>query len=223
MKQDKVAQIYLTLSRTYTTFEQFDEEWLSSGVFSTPFKTLVSVALSTMTTVKRTLAASKALFEKVTTLAELRDIDEQDLIERIKSVAHYNRKAKTLKLMARQIIEDYDGEIPNTKEQLMSLAGIGRKCADVIMNFVFEEPTIAVDTHVFRVVNRLGIVNTKTAEATADALIEITPGEYKRYAHEWLVQHGMRVCVARNPHCANCPLTTLCTYYHQHVGVAEVA
>ncbi len=218
MDQDQVDQIYQTLSHTYTTFDQTDDEWITSGLSSTPFKSLVSVALSTMTTTKRTVKAALALYETVHNFEQLRAIDEQELVQRIRSVAHYNRKAKNLKTMAGQILDQYQGQIPHTQEELMGLSGIGRKCADIMLNFVFEEPSIAVDTHVFRVVNRLGMVKTTTAEATADQLNNITPDPYKRHAHEWLIQHGMTVCVARKPHCEECPLTDFCDYYIAHVA-----
>ncbi|HAK79569.1 MAG TPA: endonuclease III [Runella sp.] len=214
MNPSTITDIYHVLSHTYLTFDETDDEWMTSGISSTPFKSLVSVALSTMTTSKRTIAACKALYTKVATFEDLRDIDEQTLVQCIKSVAHYNRKAKNLKLMAKQIIEKHHGQIPQTKEELLGLAGIGRKCADIMLNFVFEEPSIAVDTHVFRVVNRLGIVHTTTAEATADLLNQLTPNEYKRHAHEWLIQHGMKVCIARKPSCTHCPLTSYCQYFN---------
>lgn len=178
-----------------------------------------------MTTSKRTIKAALALYETVHTFEQLRDMDEQELVHRIQSVAHYNRKAKNLKTMAAQIIDQYHGQIPQTKEELLTLSGIGRKCADIMLNFVFEQPAIAVDTHVFRVVNRLGMVKATTANATADQLNQITPAEFKRHAHEWLIQHGMKVCVARKPHCEECPLTHLCEYYQEHVlkGLTQAA
>ncbi|MFD2933814.1 endonuclease III domain-containing protein [Spirosoma flavum] len=213
MDTRQVTEIYRLLSQHYTPFDQTDDEWTTSGISDTPFKSLVSVALSTMTPSKRTIKAALALYKTVHTFEQLRDIDEQELVERIRSVAHYNRKAKTLKTMAGQIIDKYHGQIPHTQEELMGLSGIGRKCADIMLNFVFEQPTIAVDTHVFRVVNRLGMVSTTTAEATADELTRITPLEFRRHAHEWLIQHGGKVCIARKPHCGECPLTDLCDYY----------
>jgi endonuclease III len=215
MNQNKIAKIYKILSITYQTFDQTDDEWMTNGLSSTPFKSLVSVALSTMTTSKRTINACKALYAQVASFEALMNIDEAELAQLIKPVAHYNRKAKSLKKMSRQIIEDHNGEIPHTAEELMALAGIGRKCTDIMLNFVFDEPTIAVDTHVHRLVNRLGMVNATSAEETADALSKITPKAYKKHAHEWLIQHGMNICKARVPKCQECTLVDLCGYDRQ--------
>jgi endonuclease III len=212
MNQKKIAKIYKILSTTYQTFDQTDDEWMTNGLSSTPFKSLVSVALSTMTTSKRTINACKALYAQVASFEALMNIDEAELAQLIKPVAHYNRKAKSLKKMSWQIIEDHNGEIPCTAEELMALAGIGRKCTDIMLNFVFDEPTIAVDTHVHRLVNRLGMVNATSAEETANVLNKITPKAYKKHAHEWLIQHGMNICKARVPKCQECTLVDLCGY-----------
>lgn len=212
MNQNKISKIYDLLSQTQPTFDQTDDEWMTNGLSSTPFKSLVSVALSTMTTTKRTVTACKALYAEVSDFEALMNIDEAELVELIKPVAHYNRKAKSLKKMSRQIIEDHNGEIPRSTEELMALAGIGRKCADIMMHFVFEEPTIAVDTHVHRLVNRLGMVHTHSAEDTADVLNQITSKAYKKHAHEWLILHGMNICKARSPKCQECALVDLCSY-----------
>jgi endonuclease III len=212
MNQNKIAKIYKILSTTYQTFDQTDDEWMTNGLSSTPFKSLVSVALSTMTTSKRTINACKALYAQVASFEALMNIDEAELAQLIKPVAHYNRKAKSLKKMSRQIIEDHNGEIPCTAEELMALAGIGRKCTDIMLNFVFDEPTIAVDTHVHRLVNRLGMVNATSAEEAANVLNKITPKAYKKHAHEWLIQHGMNICKALVPKCQECTLVDLYGY-----------
>ncbi|KZF12595.1 DNA lyase [Rhodococcus sp. EPR-157] len=212
MKNSDITAVYDILSDTYLVFEETDDESMNEGLSSTPFRALVSVALSTMTTGPRTIKAALALYEKVTTVEELAEIDDDDLRERIRSVAHYNRKTVNLKTMARQIVERHDGQVPETREELLALTGIGRKCTDIMMNFQFDEPSIAVDTHVHRVVTRLGMVSDGTAEAVADELNAVTPAEYKAHAHEWLIQHGMKVCVSRRPKCQSCPLQGLCAY-----------
>ena len=117
--------------------------------------------------------------------------------------------------MARQLLERHGGEVPHTKKELMDLPGVGRKVADILMNFNFGEPTVAVDTHIHRVLNRLGVVHTKAHTKTADEIDELTPETYKQHAHVWLIQHGMRVCKARTPRCGECPLTHLCDYYQR--------
>lgn len=208
-----IPEVYNILAETYPLFEDSDDDWMRHGLSDTPFRALISVALSTMTTSPRTIKAAVGLFEKVGTFEELRDLPDDELRETIRSVAHYNRKTVNLKEMSRQILRDYDGEIPTEHAELMRLKGIGRKCADIMMNFQYGTPTVAVDTHVHRVVNRLGMVHTTTHEHTADALSDVTPDQYKQHAHEWLIQHGMKTCTAHEPRCSSCPLTKYCAYY----------
>lgn len=208
--------IYGILSKTYTTFDETDDPWMTNGLSSTPFKSLVSVCLSTMTITKRVVNAAVPLYEKVSTFEELRDLPDDELRRIIKPVAHYNRKTKNLKEMARQIIEDYGGNIPDNRDDLIKLQGVGRKCVDILMNFTFSQDSIAVDTHVLRVLNRLGVVDTTSAKQAADLINAQTPARHKRHAHEWLIQHGMKICVARTPKCADCPLTKHCDWYADH-------
>ena len=204
--------IYDILSKTYTTFEETDDPWMTNGLSTTPFKSLVSVCLSTMTITKRVVNAAVPLYKRVSTFEELAQLDDDELRRIIKPVAHYNRKTTNLKIMSQQILQDFGGRIPDTHQGLMKLRGVGRKVADIMMNFIFHEDTIAVDTHVLRVLNRLDIVRTSVAEAAADQINVITPAHYKRHAHEWLIQHGMQVCTARSPRCGACCISELCSY-----------
>lgn len=208
--------IYDILSKTYTTFEETDDPWMTNGLSTTPFKSLVSVCLSTMTSTKRVVNAAVPLYKRVSTFEELAQLDDDELRRIIKPVAHYNRKTKNLKEMARQIIEEHDGKIPEDRDELMKLKGVGRKCADIMMNFTFSKDSIAVDTHVLRVLNRLGVVETSSATDAADIINAKTPAHYKRHAHEWLIQHGMKVCVSRSPRCERCPLTKHCDWFAEH-------
>ena len=115
--------------------------------------------------------------------------------------------------MSRQILDQHRGQVPHDREELMALPGIGRKCTDILLNFTFAQPSIAVDTHVKRVVQRLGIVEDgASAERTADVLNEVTSRRYTEHAHEWLIQHGMKTCKARNPRCGDCPVQQWCSY-----------
>lgn len=212
MKQREIAEIYSILRDTYPTFDDSDDDWMTNGLSSNPFKSLVSVALSTMTSSPRVIKAALALYEEVSTFEELAEIDDDHLRELIKPVAHYNRKTVSLKKMSRQILERHDGQVPGTRDELMALAGIGRKCTDLTLNFMFDEPTVGVDTHVHRLVNRLGVLSTTSAEATADELTDLTPPEYRAHAHEWLIQHGQKVCVARSPRCDDCVLAAHCAH-----------
>ncbi|MDW2776303.1 hypothetical protein [Pseudomonas sp. BEA3.1] len=207
---DRLTQIYERLSATYPTFDETDDPWMTNGLSSTPFRCLVSVCLSTMTVTPRVVKACVPLFQRVSSFEELLELEDDELREIIKPVAHYNRKTKNLKVLARQIIYDYNGRIPASHENLMRLQGVGRKVADIMMNFIFSKDTIAVDTHVLRVLNRLSVVSTESAEDAADTINQITPARFKRHAHEWLIQHGMKVCQSRKPACSECCVLNFC-------------
>ncbi len=210
---NEIAQIYEILSQTYPTFENTDDPWMTNGLSSTPFKSLVSVCLSTMTITKRVVNACVPLYQRVSNFEELLALDDDELRQIIKPVAHYNRKTVNLKLMARQIIELHNGNIPETREELMKLQGVGRKVTDIMLNFVFSKDTIAVDTHVLRVLNRLKIIATDSAEDAAVKINLITPTFYKKHEHEWLIQHGMKVCTARKPKCSECCVNQFCSQF----------
>lgn len=217
MEQQRIILIYERLRKTQPTFVETDNDWIATGLSSTPFKALVSVAISTMTTEKRTIDACTALYDKISTPQQLLQLEDEELSSLIKPAAHYNRKTKNLKKMCHQLIERHNGEVPCTRDELLALTGVGRKCTDILMHFTFSESTIAVNTHVHRVVNRLGITYTISREDTADAINQITPLKFKHHAHEWIIQHGMKICVARKPKCSDCSLTDLCDYYQTEV------
>ncbi len=208
----RLDAIYDALSRIYPTFDQTDDPWMTNGLSSTPFRALVSGCLSTVTVTPRVIKACVPLYQRVSNFEELLALDDEELRAIIKPVAHYNRKTTQLKTMCRQILQDFGGRIPETHQELMKLQGVGRKVADLMMNFIFHESTVAVDTHVLRVLNRLDIVRTAVAEEAADQINALTPARYKRHAHEWLIQHGMQVCTARNPRCEGCCVAGLCPH-----------
>ncbi|WP_336765950.1 endonuclease III domain-containing protein [Paenibacillus sp. USHLN196] len=217
MDQQRIILIYERLRKTQPTFVETDNDWIAKGLSSTPFKALVSVAISTMTTEKRTIDACTALYDKISTPQQLLQLEDEELSSLIKPAAHYNRKTKNLKKMCQQLIERHNGEVPCTRDELLALTGVGRKCTDILMHFTFSEPTIAVDTHVHRVVNRLGMTHTISREDTADAINQITPLKFKHHAHEWIIQHGMKICIARKPKCSECSLTDFCDHYQNEV------
>ncbi len=212
MAKKNLEKIYEILSDEYNVFAETDNEWDNNGLNSTDFKSLVSVMLSAMTHTKRVVRACNALYEEATTPEQIIALTDEELTEMIRPVAHYNKKTKHLKELCRQVIEEFDGEVPKTKKELMSLQGVGRKTADILMNFNFGGETIAVDTHVHRLLNRLGIVETKSSKETADIIDDITPKEYKKHAHEWLIQHGGNICISRKPKCQECVVYELCEY-----------
>lgn len=216
MKKSDIATVYATLAQTYPLFDDSDDPWMANGLSSTPFKAVVSAALSTMTQSSRVIRAALALYEQVSDFEDLAAIEDDTLRELIRPVAHYNRKTVLLKRMAQQILDEHDGNVPHDRDALMALPGIGRKVTDLILNFEFGELTVGVDTHVHRLVNRLGMVDTTTHEQTADGLMKVTPKRYQQHAHEWLIQHGMNVCTARKPHCGQCVVRAQCQYAKAH-------
>lgn len=210
--QRRLTAIYEILSQTYPTYEESGDPWMTNGLSATPFRHLVSGCLSTMTLTKRVINACVPLYARVSTFEELLALDDDELRDIIRPVAHYNRKTVNLKAMCRQIIEGHGGEIPQTREQVMELQGVGRKVADLVMNHLNAQDSIAVDSHVLRVLRRLAIVTDTTAEAAADTIGMLTPSGYKRHAHEWLIQLGMHVCHVRKPDCPDCVVRSLCPF-----------
>lgn len=208
----KIDEVYRRFSTIYPPSSRFVPE---SKIHADPFASLVGVMLSAQTKDEMTAKACKQLFEVATTPQQILNLSDDELRERIKPAGMYNTKTKNLKKMATQLVELHNGEVPKTREKLMALAGIGRKSTDIMMRFVYHEGAIAVDTHVHRLSNRLGLVNTQSADVTADYLAENTPDKYKMSAHEWFINYGKYVCKARSPLCDRCIFTDLCDYYNK--------
>ena len=145
------------------------------------------------------------------------DMDLEQLKQLIRPAGMYNNKSRNLKLMSQQLLQHHNGQVPNSRSALMQLAGVGRKSTDIMMRFVFFEPASAGDTHVHRIANRLGVASTRAEHQTAEILARDTPDQYRWGAHEWLIQHGKYVCKSRNPDCANCMLSDICSHYQEHV------
>lgn len=208
--QSKIEEIYKRLEIDQPTFDEIDDDWTRNGLSNTHFKALVSVVLSTMTYTLRVIKAATALYSVADTPEELLQLENDELRELIKPVAHYNRKTEYLKKMCQEILDNFDGDVPKTKTELLSLTGIGEKCANIMLNFEFNQDSIAVDSHVFRVLTRLGIFNTSSHEKGSEIINKMTPDKYKRHAHEWLIGFGMRVCHAKKTACSECVLYDLC-------------
>ena len=179
---------------------------------STPFELLVAVMLSAHTTDKSVNAATRVLFPIANTPQAILAMGEEGVKPYIKPVGMYNQKAKNLIELCRRLVELHGGQVPNDREALESLPGVGRKTANVILNIVFGHTTIAVDTHIFRVSNRTGIAPGKDPLAVEEVLNEVTPDEFKLNAHHWLLLHGRYVCIARLPACPKCIIRDLCEY-----------
>ena len=178
-----------------------------------PFRSCVSCMLSAQSRDANTAAASQALFALANTPEGILALEDDVIAQAIKPCGLYNTKTRNLKKMCRSLIDDHKGVVPRTREGLMSLPGIGRKCADIVMSFTFDEDVIAVDTHVHRVCNRLGLAQGKTEAQTAQSLEDRTPNWAKRDGHFWLLQFGKTICSARAPKCEACFTNHLCKLY----------
>lgn len=182
--------------------------------YSTPFELLVAVILSAQCTDKRVNMITPRLFKQYPTAEIMARAEVEDIFELIRSISYPNSKAKYLVSMAKMLVEQFGGEVPEEREQLMKLPGVGRKTANVIAAVVYHRPTMAVDTHVFRVANRIGLTtNAKTPLETELTLIKYIPEVLIPKAHHWLILHGRYICVARKPHCWECGLAPYCRYF----------
>ena len=182
--------------------------------YSTPFELLVAVILSAQCTDKRVNMITPRLFKQYPTAEIMARAEVEDIFELIRSVSYPNSKAKYLVSMAKMLVEQFGGEVPEEREQLMKLPGVGRKTANVIAAVAYHRPTMAVDTHVFRVANRIGLTtNAKTPLETELTLIKYIPEALIPKAHHWLILHGRYICVARKPHCWECGLAPYCRYF----------
>lgn len=179
------------------------------------FELLVSVILSAQATDKGVNKATEKLFKVANTPEKMFKLGLNHLENYIKSIGLYHTKAKNLISTCKLLIEKFHSKVPNTRDELQTLPGVGRKTANVILNTCFGKPTIAVDTHIFRVANRIGLVNAKTPLEAEKQLMENIPDEFKHDAHHWLILHGRYVCVARKPHCPVCIIRDLCEYSHK--------
>jgi endonuclease III len=177
-----------------------------------PFTLLVAVVLSAQATDVGVNKATPALFALADTPAKMVGLGVERVERLIRTIGLYRTKAKNVVALSRLLIEKHDGQVPPNREALEALPGVGRKTANVVLNVAFEEPTIAVDTHIFRVGNRTGIAPGKTPHAVELRLNAVTPPQYKLNAHHWLILHGRHVCKARKPECPNCVVAALCRY-----------
>jgi endonuclease III len=180
--------------------------------FINPFTLLVAVVLSAQATDAGVNKATPALFALADTPAKMLVLGEERVVALIRTIGLFRTKAKNVIALSHILVERHGGEVPRDRAALEALPGVGRKTANVVLNVAFGEPTIAVDTHIFRVANRTGLAPGKTPLAVELALEACTPAEYKRYAHHWLILHGRYVCKARKPECPDCVVTGLCRY-----------
>lgn len=177
-----------------------------------PYTLLVAVTLSAQATDVGVNKATKELFKIVTHPSQMVELGEAGLKSHIKTIGLFNSKAKNVMAMAHILVDQHGGEIPQTREELEALPGVGRKTANVVLNTAFGQPTMAVDTHIFRVANRTGIAKGKTVLAVEKGLLKNIPKDYLVDAHHWLILHGRYVCKARKPNCPVCDIADLCDF-----------
>ena len=178
--------------------------------YASPYQLLVAVVLSAQATDKGVNIATRKLFAVAPTPEAMVDLGEAGIVEHIKTIGLFRNKAKNTLALSHQLLERHGGEVPNDRDALEALPGVGRKTANVVLNTIFGEPTMAVDTHIFRLANRTGLAPGKDVLEVEKRLLRRIPREYLRDAHHWLILHGRYVCVARKPHCGKCIIRDLC-------------
>lgn len=186
-----------------------------------PFRSCIACMLSAQSRDANTAIATKALFKLARTPHTMLKLSDRQIASAIKPCGLYNAKTKSIRKFCRALLNDFDGVVPETRDQLMQLPGIGRKCADIVLQFAFGIDTIAVDTHVHRVCNRTGIARGTTAEKTAIALEKAAPAWAMHEGHFWLIQFGKRICVSRSPKCDICPINRVCLTRREPAGASS--
>jgi len=180
--------------------------------YTNPYTLLVAVVLSAQATDKGVNKATPALFKAADTPQKMVKLGEDRVREYIKTIGLFNGKAKNIVALSEILVNEHGGKVPETRDDLVKLPGVGRKTANVVLNIAFGQPTIAVDTHIFRISNRTGLAPAPTPEKVELALEKCVPDEFKRHAHHWLILHGRYICIARKPKCETCPVYDLCAF-----------
>ena len=211
MKREAVVEMF-------TRLRELNPHPTTELLFDTPFELLVAVVLSAQATDVGVNKATRKLYPVANTPAAILALGEEGLKRYINTIGLFNAKAKNVIALCGLLIEQHGGKVPRTREALEALPGVGRKTANVVLNTAFGEPTIAVDTHIFRVANRTGLAPGKDVRAVEDKLEKVVPPEFKRDAHHWLILHGRYVCKARKPDCPHCVIRDLCRYRDKTVA-----
>ena len=203
----------LSKDKVILLFERFKEKNpkpTTELIAPNNYTLLVSVVLSAQATDKSVNKATESLYKKVDTPEKMLELGEEGLIEYIKSIGLYRAKAKNVIALSKLLVENFNSSLPRTREDLMSLPGVGRKTANVILNVVYGEKTMPVDTHLLRISPRIGLSFGTNPETIEKDLLKIIPDEYMEHAHHWLILHGRFICTARNPKCKECPINDIC-------------
>ena len=211
MKREKIVELFRRL-------RELNPEPTTELDYTTPFELLVAVTLSAQATDVGVNKATRKLFPIANTAQAILDLGEEGLKRYISTIGLFNAKAKNVIATCRILVEQHNGEVPRTREALEALPGVGRKTANVVLNTAFGEPTIAVDTHIFRVANRTGLAPGKNVRTVEDKLNKVVPPEFRKDAHHWLILHGRYVCKARKPDCPHCAINDLCAYRHKTIA-----
>ena len=201
-----------TCSEIMRRLAELDPEPTTELEYTSPFELLIAVVLSAQSTDVGVNKATAKLFPQARTPASMLELGEEGVKECIRTLGLYNAKAKNVVATCQILVEQHDGEVPRTRKELEALPGVGRKTANVILNTAFGEPTIAVDTHIFRVANRTGMAPGKNVREVEDGLLAVIPQQYLQHAHHWLILHGRYTCLARRPRCGECRIADLCEY-----------
>lgn len=206
-----ITQIFESLSKTI-------KNPTTELIYSSNFELLIAVLLSARTTDKIVNKATKKLFKIANTPEKMLKLGVMGIIKYIKIIGLYNTKAANIIKTCKILIQNFDSHVPNTREELEILAGVGRKTANVVLNISFGKPTVAVDTHVFRVANRIGLADGKTPEEIEGQLLKIIPKKFAKTAASLLLLHGRHVCIARKPKCQNCSINKCCAYPFKNIS-----
>jgi endonuclease-3 len=205
MKPEKIEKFFATLKK-------YNPEPKGELDYTNPYTLLVAVALSAQATDVGVNKATKALFKIVKTPQDMIDLGLDGLKAHIKTIGLFNTKAKNVMAAAEMLVRDFGGQVPQNRDDLVKLPGVGRKTANVVLNIAFGQNTIAVDTHLFRLGNRTGMATGKTVDDVEKKLLKVIPEKYLRHAHHWLILHGRYVCKARKPACYNCTVRDYCDF-----------
>ena len=200
------------ITELFTRLRELNPKPVTELLYDSPFELLVAVTLSAQATDVGVNKATRRLYPVANTPSMILELGEDGLKRYISTIGLYNTKAANVIAMCQLLLERHDGEVPRTREELEALPGVGRKTANVVLNTAFGEPTMAVDTHIFRVSNRIGLAPGKSVRVVEDKLVKFVPDEFLHDAHHWLILHGRYTCKARSPLCAPCPVRDLCRW-----------
>lgn len=205
------------ITEIFARFAAREPEPKTELEFINNFTLLVAVVLSAQATDKGVNKATKALFAVADTPAKMVALGEEEIRDYIKTIGLFRAKAKNVFALSQMLVDEFGGEVPRQREDLERLAGVGRKTANVVLNVAWGEPTMAVDTHIFRVSNRIGLAKAKNPLQTEQQLLKKIPPQFMEHAHHWLILHGRYICIARKPRCGICPIADLCDFKEKNL------